>query len=225
MKKKTTSIRAEIIEYKGDYVRLKLHDAIDIDDAMVKAVDGRWFVYLDFFEKDSITDLQRKHFRALCGDIFEYTGYGVEAIYDYLKYKFMDDENLEEFPSLARGQMKKSIASKLISFTIDFCIQNDIPFRKQQFYLTTDTSKMLFGLTMKRLCWICGKPHADIAHVEAVGAGRDRNKIDHTPFHFMALCRKHHMEQHAIGIESFMKKYHVKAIKLSEEQLKELGVM
>lgn len=225
MKKKTKSIRAEIVAHQGDVVTLKLYDAIDRDAAIEKAVDGRYFVNLDFYEFDSITDLQRDHFYALCGDIEETTGYPRSVVEDYLKYKFYVEEDLSEFPSLARGAMRKSTASKLLEFVIDFCIDQETPFRKQQFYLTMDTTKMLFSLTMKRICWICGRPKSDIAHVEAIGMGADRKTVNHTKYHFMCLCRKHHMEQHQIGIETFMSKYFVKPVRLNEEQLKELGVM
>jgi hypothetical protein len=86
------------------------------------------------------------------------------------------------------------------------------------------TANMLYMLTINRACWICGK-HADIAHVEAVGAGRDRNKIDHTKHRFMALCRSHHNQQHVMGINSFMQRYHIKPIQLEKSDLKKLGVM
>src|SRR5699024_7147491 len=138
--------------------------------------------------------------------------------------QFMIEQGMDELPSFKRNAISLSTAGEFISYLIDYYIQNDIPFRKQQFYLTTDTSKMLYALTMKRICWVCGKPHSDLAHVEAVGAGRDRRKIDHTQHHFMMLCRNHHGEQHQIGIETFMQKYHIKHIKLKDIDLKQLGI-
>ncbi|WP_240034409.1 putative HNHc nuclease, partial [Staphylococcus aureus] len=41
------------------------------------------------------------------------------------------------------------------------------------------------------------KPHADLAHYEAVGRGMNRNKMNHYDKHVLALCREHHNEQHA----------------------------
>ncbi|SUM32084.1 phi PV83 orf 19-like protein [Staphylococcus gallinarum] len=54
-----------------------------------------------------------------------------------------------------------------------------------------------------------GEPGADLAHYQAVGRGRNRNKIDHINNKVLALCRKHHTEQHQIGINTFNDKYYL----------------
>lgn len=219
-------MRGEIIGQKGDVLTVKLFDELDIKEVKKQAVDGRYYVYVDVFEKDSITDLQRKHFYALCGDIEDKTGYPQEVIVSWIKFLFMKQEGLPEYPSLATNQMKKTTASHLIEFTILFCIKEDIPFRKQQFYLTTDTSKMLYALTMKKICWVTGKPGADLHHaVNLVGAGNNRKKFNHLESKFMRLSREAHQEAHTMGLEEFCQKYHVKPIKLSKSDLIELGVM
>ena len=223
--KRIHGIQSEIIAHKGDEVVLKLYNDIDIEKAKQKAVDGRYLTVLDFYEKDSITDLQRKHYFALIGDYTEYTGTPEQAADSYFRYNFMQEQGLDEYPSLARNRMKKTMATELITWLIEFMVQNEIPFRKQQFYLTADTSRMLFALTMKRICWITGKPNADIHHATSlVGMGRDRNKHNHLESTFMALSREAHNEIHNIGLTEFMKKYHVRPIKLSKENLKELGL-
>lgn len=167
---------------------------------------------------------QRKHFYALMGDYEEYTGTPLDAAESWFKYKFMQDHELDELPSLRNNAMAMRTTSELISDAIDYFIENGIPFQKQNFYQTTDISKMLFALTIKRLCWVCGKPNSDLAHVEAVGAGRNRRKIDHSKHHFMCLCREHHQEQHSVGLVYFMQKHHFKPIKLSVDNLKELKI-
>ena len=136
----------------------------------------------------------------------------------------MQEQGLDEYPSLARNRMKKTVATELITWLIEFMIQNEIPFRKQQFYLTADTSRMLFALTMKRICFVCGKEHSHLHHYDAVQRGRNRNKIDHTKHRFMMLCANHHQEAHNLGNKEFCSKYHLKPIKLSKENLKDLGI-
>lgn len=188
-----------------------------------KALDGKIYGILSIYEKDMITDLQRKHFYALCKDYEIYTGVPLEAAESWFKYRFMLKADLDDFPSLARNGMKKSVASELLEFVITYMIQNDIPFRKQQFYLTMDQNRMLYGLTMKRLCWVCGKPSSDIHHAtNLVGMGRNRHTHDHAKSGFMCLCRNHHQEVHQIGLTAFREKHHVAEIKLSEEDIKEL---
>lgn len=176
-------------------------------------------------EKDDITDDQRKHIMALIGDIADYEGYPLDVAKANMQYGFMLDEGLDDYPSIAGGAMKKSVASHFIEFLISYCINYDIPFNKQQFYLTADTSKMNFALTMKRLCMVCGKK-ADIHHASnLVGMGNNRSKHNHEKSTFMALCREHHQSIHELGYEEFCKRHYVKAIKLDKEQLKQLGVM
>src|SRR5699024_5537947 len=102
--------------------------------------------------------------------------------------------------------------------------QNEIPFRKQQFYLTADTSRMLFALTMKRICFVCGKKHSHLHHYDAVQRGLNRNKIDHTKHMFMMLCANNHQEAHNLGNKEFCSKYHLKPIKLDEKSLRELNI-
>lgn len=219
-------LRAEITAQQGNEVTLKLHDPLLLKTLLNSEFNGKYWAILDTYEKEKITPDQRRHIYALFQDYVEYTGVPLDAVEAYFKYYFMLEFDLSEFPSLARNAMSMTIASEFISYLIDYYIQNDIPFRKQQFYLTTDTSRTLYALTMKRICWVTGKPNADIHHAEnLVGMGRDRNKINHSKSTFMCLSRDAHTEIHQIGLETFCQKYHVKPIKLKYEDLKQLGVM
>jgi 5-methylcytosine-specific restriction endonuclease McrA len=50
-------------------------------------------------------------------------------------------------------------------------------------------------------CLVCGYSPADAAHVKSRGAGGGWYQ------NLVPLCRKHHTEQHTIGIKTFEKKY------------------
>lgn len=167
---------------------------------------------------------QRRHFYALMGDYSDYTGVPLDSAEAYFKVNYMMDAGLDELPSLANNAMKMATTSDFLGYVIDYFIGNEIPFEMDNYYQTTDVSRMLYALTVKRLCWVCGKPHSDLAHVEAVGAGRKRTNIDHSKHHFMCLCREHHQEQHNVGINYFMVLHHLKPIKLSVDDLKELNI-
>lgn len=212
---------------EGLEMHITLDQEIDLKELEKHIMgDGTIRAVVDIVEKDSITHLQRKHLYALIGDVAEYMGYPDEVIKSFMKYKFMMEENLEEYPSFATNEMKMSDAGKMIEMIITYCIQNEIPFRKQQFYLTSDVSKMVYALTMKRLCVACGKPHAEIHHAtNLVGMGNNRRTHDHWNSTYLALCRGHHNEAHSMELEAFCKKYYVKPVKLSIEDLKELNVM
>ena len=217
-------MRGEIIAHDGDLIQVRLIDQLDVETVRKQAVNGRYYVNVEVFEKDSITADQRKHLYALFGDIAEYIGLPLDHVEAERKYRFMLDEVLPELPSLGYNKMKKMTASKFIEHTIMYCIDNNIPFRKENWYLDQATSKMLFALTMKRICWVCGTKGSQLAHYEAVGLGRNRNKVDHTKYHFMCLCHGCHTKQHQMGINHFIKLHHIKPIKLSAEHLKQLNI-
>lgn len=218
-------LRAEITRQEGNEITLKLYDPLEVKTLLNSQYRGKYWAVVDTYEQDKITDDQRKHIYALFKDYEEYTGVPLDAVEAKFKYDFMVDFDLSEFPSLSRNAMSMTLASEFISYLIDYYIQNDVPFRKQQFYLTTDTSKMLYALTMKRVCWVTGRQNADIHHAEnLVAMGRDRNKVDHTKSTFMCLSREAHIEIHQIGLKEFCQKYHVKPIKLKGHDLKQLGI-
>lgn len=62
--------------------------------------------------------------------------------------------------------------------------------------------------------------------IDMVGAGVNRNHVDHTKRHVLALCRGHHGEIEQIGPSAFSRKYHVPVtgIKLDVETLRKIGV-
>src|SRR5699024_6824185 len=173
---------------------------------------NNFYTVTEIVEPNSITRLQQRHFYALLGDYEEYTGVPLESAESYFKVQFMLAEGMDELPSVGLNRMTKTQAIKLLTFMIEYFIENGIPFRKQQFYLTLDTSRMLFALTMKSICWVCGAKKSQLANYEAIGMGANRKTHDHSQHNFLALCRTHHSESHTIRQIKFMKKYYVKPI-------------
>lgn len=216
-------MNVEIIAQKGDLLTVKLHSELDVESLETNAYGGRFFAYLEPVLKDTTTDLQRKHYWALIGDISEYTGDPKWQIVLRMKYLYMLVNDKKKEPSMARNAMKSSDARLLIQTIIDYALEHDIPLKKD--YLSQMEEKQLFAMTMKRKCWLCGK-HADIHHVDSLGAGRNRDTYQHHDKHqYMALCREHHQLVHQMGKRTFEQKYHVKGIQLSQANLKELGVI
>lgn len=210
------------IDAKNSILKLEIHSDLDVDTLFKNAQNGRMFGYFEPLVKDTTTDEQRKHFYALINDIHDYTGEAKWKIKLNMKYLYMVTHDKEKEPSLARNKMKSSETRKLIQTVIDYCLENEIPLQKN--YLSEMEERQLYTMTMKRICWVCGKERSQLAHYEAVGLGRNRNKIDHTKHHFMCLCQDCHTKQHQMGVESFMKLHHIKPIKLSAENLKELNI-
>lgn len=153
-----------------------------------------------------ITDKQRRKIFALCNDIEEYTGQPRE----YMRYMFMDYVAfVEGYERLSLSNCTRTQANQIIEVILDWVFHNDVPLNYKTSDLLKNDKAFLYWSTVNRNCVICGKPHSDLAHYEAVGRGFNRNKMNHYDKHVLALCREHHNEQHAIGVKSFDKKYHL----------------
>lgn len=64
-------------------------------------------------------------------------------------------------------------------------------------------NKILLDSYHEKICVICGSTIGVVAHhVKHKGAGGDDD-----PENLLALCGKHHLEIHAQGCKTFMKKY------------------
>ena len=210
----------KLIERKGTSGIIEI-DGVDWFDVNKKA-SGKITVEIE--EKDDISNQQRRLLYALWRDYEIYTGTPLDAAEAWFKYQYMLERNLDAFPSLSRGAMTKDMATDFITYTLEYYLNNGIPFAQQDWYKGADLNRVCYAMLMNRVCFVCGRTHSDIAHVEAVGAGRNRKNIDHTKHHFMCLCRRHHNMQHEMGIDSFMEEYHVTAIQLDKEDVKQLNI-
>lgn len=236
--KKIRGIRSQLIEFDGEYATFKLFDELDVAEAQKIAKNGKYYAYVDFVDERDISDAQRNYYWALMGDYSDYTGYPKRSAGDLFYIDFMNGENLDEMPSVAKGRMEMSLARELIQYVLEHFIQNDIPFKNREFNLADDVNKLLYAMTMKRMCWICGKQENTEVHhaTDLVGMGYDRNKYNHLKSTFMCLCvsgndsedetkmMSHHQEVHNLGLTKFMEKYHVAPIKLDKYSLNELGI-
>lgn len=212
----------KIIGVNGKEVKLLLTNDLDIATAK-RISDGTMRVELEVLDARAMTQAQNGMIHGLFSDIADHTGYPPEYVKSLLKLMFSSYKDVDEF-SMEKNSISQVFAGEFIEYILNFCFEEQIPFKYQKFHLGGDVTRILFILLKNRACFVCGKHHADIAHYEAVGAGRNRRKIDHSQHRFMALCRKHHGEQHQIGIETFMTKHILVPIKLSPEQIKEFKI-
>lgn len=168
-----------------------------------------------------ISSDQRKKIYALIKDIANHTGHHPEYLKEHMKYEFLVKEDREYF-SLSNVDM--TTARYFIESILEFCFEWEVPLSANTVDLSRDINNYLYLCIQYRKCAICGEK-ADIHHhSNLVGMGRDRNRHDHHNSEFIALCRTHHTECHQIGLKQFEQKYHLKAIKLDLETIKELGI-
>lgn len=172
------------------------------------------------YDAKTITPQQRRFIFALFRDISKSTGSEIVDVKQALIEQFSFENEMHTFSLSNCG---RDVARGLIRYLIRFVLEWNIEVKDCYEYLLQD-NYYFYQCLKHRVCCLCGK-HADIAHVETVGIGRNRNEINHVKHHFMALCREHHQEQHKIGIHTFINRYHILPVKMSYEDLIEQGIM
>ncbi|WP_338230582.1 putative HNHc nuclease [Lactiplantibacillus paraxiangfangensis] len=206
-----------VVRAEGDLVVIRLSD--DHNAKFIKPGD---VVELGFEDGRTITAKQRAKCYAIFNEVDDWNGnHDCELTKRQLKNTFLSKNHIATPFSLANCSMTR--ANDFIEFLIDFCMDMDVPFGSK----TLDQIQGQYGwertcLKYKKCC-ICGK-HADIAHVHAVGIGRDRNHINNVGNRVMPLCRMHHVLQHKVGIKSFMKKFQIKGVEVTPELQRELKI-
>lgn len=156
-------------------------------------------------DPNSITGKQRRLIFALCNDIEAHTGqprdYMRQMFQDYVKFLYGYEQRI----SLA--DCTRTIAKQIIDVMFEWIFTNGIPLNYKTSEMMKEDKNYLYWATITRHCVICGQPNSDLAHLEAVGRGMNRNKMNHYDKHVLALCRKHHTTQHQMGIKSFNEYY------------------
>lgn len=183
-------------------------EGVELGNKETLLLDNGMDLEVDVIVNDpyTITDKQRRKVFALVNDIEAHTGqprdWLREMFQDYVTFLNGYDKRI----SLSDCTRKQ--AGELIDVIIEWIFENDIPLRFKTSDLIKNDRKFLYMATINRKCVICGK-HAELAHYQAVGRGRNRRKIEHFGNKVLALCSNHHREQHTIGMDSFNSKYHL----------------
>lgn len=168
---------------------------------------------------------QRRLFFALLSDIHRWSGEPAEWLKEYFYLQYTIKTAGKEI-SLANDTVSTvSDATELINLVIDFIFDYQVPINDGYPLLPRDEAYFQFKCIQHRRCLICGRA-ADINHIDEVGMGRNRNKLDHTQARLSALCRVHHTEWYQIGNQAFCKKYRLTnlGVKVNAETLKRIGM-
>lgn len=155
-----------------------------------------------------ISALQRKKAYATIRDISDYTGYLPEQQKEWLKYLHIERTGAD-YISLSDCTMDE--AREFINTILEYAIEEGIPLSDLAINRTDDIGKYLYYCIKHKKCCICGRP-GEIHHVDTIGMGNDRRKLDDSDHRKMCLCRNHHTIAHSRGMTAFEKMYHVYGI-------------
>lgn len=168
-----------------------------IKDAELRLDDGR-----------TISAEQRKKAYATIRDIADYNGYLPEEQKEWLK--FMHRERTGAF-KFSLSDCSMDTAREFINTIMEYAIENGIPLTDKGVNRTDDIGRYLYYCIKHKKCCICGK-EGEIHHVDTIGMGSDRTKVDDRNYRKMCLCRTHHTIAHQRGMEAFEKMYKVYGI-------------
>lgn len=155
-----------------------------------------------------ITAEQRKKAYATMKDIAAYTGYLPEEQKEWLKYLYISRTGSDYF---SLSDCSVDMAREFINTILDYALEEGIPLSDLGVNRTDDIGKYLYFCIKHKKCAVCGKP-GEIHHVDAIGMGRDRRKVDDSRLRKICLCRTHHTIAHTKGMDRFEQMYHVYGI-------------
>lgn len=155
---------------------------------------------------------QRKKIYATINDIAAYTGEVPEIMKEWIKYLYIYRTGSEYF-SFSRCSM--DTAREFINVMLDYALEMGIPLMDFALNRTDDIDHYLYACLKLKKCVICGRP-GETHHVDAIGMGNDRRTLDDSQHRKICLCRVHHTEAHATGVDSFTNKYKVYGIKYAD---------
>ncbi len=160
----------------------------------------------------TIRPKQRAHIYATLRDISAWSGYDPEETKAVMKYEYIAKTGCDYF---SLSDCDVTTAREFLEYLIDFMLANDVGASGALLERCEDIQRYVYACVVHRKCCLTGRP-ADIHHVDAVGAGRDREEIVHKGMRVLPLCREKHEEMHAIGRDTFCEKYHVQPVTLDE---------
>ena len=201
----------------GRLLIIRLDDDVNVFKLLKYRQQGKKIrVEVKVEDERQISSDQRKMIFALINDFCNYTGDVQQDAEEYFKFRTQMSFGIDYFHL---SNCSVTTANYMILTILDYLFEEDVPFKLKTWEsIPNEFPKQMLAMKTQT-CVICGKPHADLAHYRAVGMGRNRHKIDERKMLFMSLCREHHTEQHKIGIDTFVKKYHIKPIRLSNDDL------
>lgn len=198
---------------------------VEIKENVLETLKRNKTKYIEITIPDTriINHEQRKKIYATLNDISSYSGDAPERIKEYFKYKLMELKGISYF---SLKDCSVTVAREYLNLIMDFVIDWGIPIQDAGVNRTDDIDRYLYKCIETRTCAITGRKGADIHHVggSRVGAGRNRNKVNHAGLRLMSLSREWHNKVHQEGEEEIFKKYKIHGVYVDSLTLRDLGL-
>lgn len=197
-------IKGKIVELREDGTAV-IEAVLPLAKAVHRQVKE---VYIEPIDSRPLSERQRKMCYALVHAVAEWSGSTAEEIKTAFKMEFWAervDTLADKIFSLSNAPM--SLVSEFQRFLVEFIISNGVPVKRPLREHTDDINHYVYMCLIHKKCAVCGRK-AELHHIDAVGMGNDREKVEHLGREVLSLCREHHTEIHTIGKRDFLAKYH-----------------
>lgn len=214
-------INGFITDLTDDRLTIKLSDLADNARYLINnAMGSQSTIYFD--DGRTISVDQRKKIFAMFNEIADFLGYTPTNIEEILKIRFIEQMDMPAWFSFSNCSIE--LAKQFLEFEINFCIDNRIPFKTKLFDEIQQSYGTRVNLLKHRICFVCGKEHADVDHVDTIGSGRNRRDVNQAGMRAWTLCRYHHQSRHKQGVKTFAQENQIKPVKLTPELIKYLNL-
>lgn len=195
----------QITEFNESTGAVKIGFKVDLDTYLrqqpktvrVAIVDGR-----------SITDKQRRMIYALLRYIADWEGESPDIVKKQFKLKFRVDEMRGMFEDFSLSDAPVSLATDFLKYIIEFIVEHRVPCERPLVEFVEDIKHYVYACLIHKVCAVCGRK-AELHHIDAVGMGNNRTKIEHKGRRCLPLCPTCHEIMHKIGTREFLELYHL----------------
>lgn len=159
-----------------------------------------------------ITEAHRKKAFSLMAQISDHCGYESKGQFYTAVIKPAYNKAYDIDFSLKAGECTLDEYDRFLEFVLDIALDVGVQFSQSPKNCFNSVERYLILCIKNRVCCLTGQSGADLHHAVAIGAGMDRDDVDHSKYPRMSLCREKHTECHQIGQAAFDKKYFVHGV-------------
>ena len=209
----------KVVYHENKRLMLEFEEEINPEFLKLLAREKENLVEVKLIDNEPKSAKQNALAHALIKDIAKHQELPLHKAKQMMKDLYKEGHGIE----FSHAEASMTEMNRWIVFLIEHVLSEGIPLPKRYDYLL-EYEKFFYFCCKYRRCCVCGKPHAQIHHVKAVGK-RKRNKVDHRLFPFASLCWVHHNIAHAIGELQLLNDFLVTPVFLDKEALIKIGIM
>lgn len=209
----------KIIQHEGNKLLIEFEQDINAEYLKTLAREKDNLVKVKLIDNEPLSAKQNALSHAMIRDISNWYVDDPKHVEEMLKYEYEYDQD----ETFRHAVASKNDGNIWITKLIQFVIKQGVILDKRYSYLLEHDSFFYYSCKYRK-CAVCGKPHAQIHHVNAVG-NRKRREVDHRLFPFSSLCWVHHNIAHDLGQIEFLDKYKVTPVFLDKDALIKIGIM